>query len=88
VTPAAAESGPVLFVKIAGVYLLATLPFAWQLSDRLPLPDALLWGLRAPFDVLMHLSRGVPVGLVPLGLFIFILFIGLTVVWATESSRQ
>jgi len=76
-------------VKIAFVYLLATLPFAWQLSGHgRSVPDALLWGLRAPFDVIMQLAQGSPVGLVPLGLFLMILFIGLTAVWATESSRQ
>ena len=76
-------------IKIAGVYFLATLPFAWQLSGpRRSVPDALLLGLRAPYDVLVQLSEGVPVGLVPLGLFVFILFIGLTVVWSTESSRS
>jgi len=75
-------------IKIAGVYFLATLPFAWQLSvPGRSVPDALLLGLRAPFDVVMQLSQGAPVGLVPLGLFLFILFIGLTAVWATESSR-
>ncbi len=71
------------------MYFLATLPFAWQLSvPGRSVPDALLLGLRAPYDVVTQLSRGLPVGLVPLGLFLFILFIGLTVVWATESSRS
>ena len=78
-----------VLVKIAAVYFVASLPFAWQLqSGGRAVPDALLLGLRAPFDVIMQLSQGVPVGLVPLGLFIFILFIGLSVVWATESSRN
>jgi hypothetical protein len=76
-------------IKIAFVYVLATLPFAWQLSvPGRSVPDALLLGLRAPYDVIILLSRGLPVGLVPLGLFLFILFIGLTIVWATESSRS
>lgn len=76
-------------IKIAGVYFLATLPFAWQLSvPGRSAPDALLLGLRAPYDVVMQLAHGSPVGLVPLGLFIFILFIGLTVVWTTESSSN
>jgi len=79
-----------VLIKIAGVYFLATLPFAWFLhsDNRLSVPDALLWGLRAPLDVLVQLSQGAPVGLVPLGLFAFILFIGLTTVWATESGRS
>ena len=78
-----------VLTKVAGVYFLATLPFAWILhSGGASVPNALLWGLRAPFDVLTQLSRGVPVGLVPLGLFIFILFIGLTAVWASESQRS
>ena len=76
-------------LKVTGVYCLATLPFTWQLaSGGRALPDALLLGLRAPYDVLLQLSRGVPVGLVPLGLFIFILFLGLTAVWASESGRN
>ena len=76
-------------IKIAGVYFLATLPFAWQLSvPGRSAPDALLLGLRAPYDVVMQLAQGSPVGLVPLGFFIFILFIGLTVVWTTESSSN
>lgn len=50
-------------------------------------PRALLPGLRAPYDVLAQLAQGTPVGLLPLGLFTFILFLGLTAVWATESSR-
>ena len=78
-----------VILKIAGVYFVASLPFAWQLNayNGLPVPEALLWGLRAPLDVVVKLSQGTPVALVPLGLFVFILFIGLTVVWATESSR-
>lgn len=76
-------------LKIACVYFVATLPFAWQLqSGGRALPDALLLGLRAPYDVLMSLSQGAPIALVPLGAFLFILFIGLTVVWATESAGQ
>ena len=78
-----------VLTKVGGVYCLATLPFAWLLySGGASVPNALLWGLRAPFDVLLQLSRGVPVGLVPLGLFLFILFLGLTAVWATESQRS
>jgi len=76
-------------IKIAGVYVLATLPFAWQLSvPGRSVPDAILLGLRAPYDVAILLSRGLSVGLLPLGLFLFILFIGLTIVWTTESSRN
>ena len=75
-------------LKSALVYLLATLPFAWQIqSNGRPIPDALLLGLRAPYDVILSLSQGVPIALIPLGAFLFILFIGLTVVWATESQR-
>ena len=75
-------------VKIAFVYVVATLPFAWQLSGPgRSVPDALLWGLRAPLDVITQLAQGTPVGLVPLGLFLMILFLGLTAVWASESSR-
>jgi hypothetical protein len=78
-----------ILIKIAAVYFLASLPFAWQLSGPgRSVPDALLWGLRAPYDVLVQLSQGAPVGLVSLGLFLMILFIGLTAVWATESSRS
>ena len=78
-----------IFLKIAAVYFLATLPFAWQLSvPGRDVPDALLLGLRALYDVVMQLLQGMPTGIVPLGLFLFILFIGLTIVWTTESSRS
>ncbi len=77
------------FVKIICVYFLATLPFAWQLqSGGHSVPDALLWGLRAPYDVLVQLSQGRPTSLISLGLFVFILFIGLTAVWVSESERS
>ena len=76
-------------IKIAGVYFLASLPFAWQIrSAGRSVPDALLLGLRAPYDVVVQLLQGSPVGLVPLGLFVFILFIGLSAVWATESASN
>jgi hypothetical protein len=45
-------------------------------------------GLRAPYDAMLSLTQGAPVALVPLGAFAFILFIGLSVVWATESATQ
>jgi hypothetical protein len=78
-----------VFLKIAGVYWVASLPFAWQIQPaERSVPDALLLGLRAPFDVIVQLSQGSPVGLSPLGLFVFILFIGLSAVWATESGRN
>lgn len=80
-----------IILKIAVVYALASLPFAWQLHFRrgLAVPDALLWGLRAPYDVLAQLSHGAPVGLmlVPLGIFLFVMFIGLTIAWISESGR-
>jgi hypothetical protein len=76
-------------LKIAGVYLVATLPFAWQLHTMgHDLPRAVLYGLRAPYGVIVQLAQGTPVGLLPLGLFVFILFLGLTAVWATESNRS
>jgi hypothetical protein len=76
-------------LKSALVYVLATLPFAWQIqSNGRAIPDALVLGLRAPYDALLSLSQGAPVALVPLGAFIFIMFIGLTVVWQIESSRN
>ena len=78
----------IALLKIAGVYILATLPFAWQIHSKgRPVEDALVLGLRAPYDAILSLTQGVPVALVPLGAFLFILFIGLTVVWATESQR-
>ena len=79
-----------LLLKIAFVYFLASLPFAWFLhsDNRLAVPDALLYGLRAPLDVVLQLTQGSLVGLVPLGLFLMILFIGLSVVWASESQRS
>ena len=74
-------------LKAAFVYVLATLPFAWQIqSNGRPVPDALVLGLRAPYDVILSLAEGVPVALVPFGAFLFILFIGLSVVWATSSA--
>ena len=75
-------------VKVLFVYAVATLPFAWQLhAAGHPASRALLYGLRAPYDVIVQSAQGAPVGLLPLGLFVFILFIGLSAVWATESSR-
>ena len=78
-----------VLLKVAFVYFLASLPFAWFLHAdyRLALPDALVRGLIAPYDAVMQLMQGSLAGLVPLGAFVFILFIGLTVVWATESER-
>lgn len=76
-------------LKSAFVYVLATLPFAWQIqSNGRAVPDALLLGLRAPYDAILSLTQGFPVALVPLGAFLFILFIGLSVVWATESASS
>jgi hypothetical protein len=78
-----------VILKIAGVYFVATLPFAWQLhSMGYDAPRALLLGLRAPYDVLAQLAQGTPVGLLPLGLFAVILFLGLSAVWATEAQRS
>lgn len=79
-----------ILLKVAFVYFLASLPFAWFLhsDNRLAVPDALLYGLRAPFDVLVRMTQGSLAGLVPLGLFLFILFIGLSVVWASESGKS
>ena len=78
----------IALMKIAFVYVLATLPFAWWIQSRgRDIPDALVLGLRAPYDALLSFTQGAPVALVPLGAFLFILFIGLTVVWATESQR-
>ena len=78
-----------ILIKVAFVYFLASLPFAWFLhsDNRLAVPDALLYGLRAPLDVLVRMTQGSPAGLVPLGLFLFILFIGLSMVWASESGK-
>ena len=76
-------------MKVAFVYILATLPFAWWIQSRgRDVGDALVLGLRAPYDALLSFTQGAPVALVPLGAFLFILFIGLTVVWATESQRS
>ena len=76
-------------IKIAIVYVLATLPFAWFLhsENRLAMTDALLYGLRGPYDSTIQVINGSMAALVPLGAFIFILFIGLTIVWSMESSR-
>jgi hypothetical protein len=78
-----------ILLKVAFVYVLAILPFAWFLhSDyRLAAPDALIRALTAPYDAVIQLMQGSLASLVPLGAFLFILFIGLTVVWATESER-
>ena len=76
----------VALMKVAFVYLLATLPFAWYIQSRgRNVGDALVLGLRAPYDALLSFAQGAPVALIPLGAF---LFIGLTVVWATESQRS
>jgi hypothetical protein len=78
-----------MLFKLGFVYILATLPFAWQIqSNGRDIPDALVLGLRAPYDVILSLSQGAPIALVPLGAFLFIMFIGFTVVWATESEQQ
>jgi len=74
--------------KVLFVYFVATLPFAWQIhSLTRDVPRALLYGLRAPYDVIVQTLQGTPAGLLPLGLFIVILFFGLTAVWVTESDR-
>jgi hypothetical protein len=79
----------IALLKIAFVYILATLPFAWFIHSRgRDVGDALILGLRAPYDALLSFTQGAPVALVPLGAFLFILFIGLTAVWATESQRS
>ena len=78
-----------ILLKIAGAYFLATLPFAWQLhSAGHGVPNALLYGLRGPYDATVQVINGSMGSLVPLGAFIFILFIGLSVAWMTESSRS
>ena len=74
----------IALMKIAFVYVLATLPFAWWIQSRgREIPDALILGLRAPYDALVSFTLGAPVALVPRGAFLFIMFICLTVVWAT-----
>ena len=79
----------IALMKIAFVYVLATLPFAWWIQSRgRDVGDALILGLRAPYDALVSFTLGAPVALVPLGAFLFIMFIGLSVVWATESQRS